>query len=74
MKRRSPVPAHLDFSKLRTYPLKSRKSKVSLKEFGKPHRGGITAFLRSLPDVLGARDLRAVIEAIIAARKKNRPV
>jgi hypothetical protein len=66
----------IDFSRIRTYPLKSRKSKVSIQEFGRPFHGRdrITPFLDSLPDILAARDLRAVIDAVVLARRRKRPV
>ena len=58
-----------DLSGLRTYPLKSRKSKVTTADFGRPSDRGTTVgrFLDSLPNVLAARDLRAVVGAIVAA-------
>jgi len=66
----------IDFSRIRTYPLKSRKSKVSIREFGRPlkRRGRITPFIKTLPDILAARDLRAVIDAVVLARRRKRPV
>jgi hypothetical protein len=66
----------IDFSGIRTYPLKDRKSKVSIKEFGQPSQGKnrITPFIDSLPNILAAKDLRAVIAAVVRARKKKRPV
>ncbi|HEY5648021.1 MAG TPA: hypothetical protein VLB09_07515 [Nitrospiria bacterium] len=64
----------IDFSKIRTYPLKSRKSKVSIKEFGTPTKAVVMPFINTLPDILGAKDLRAVIEAVATARNKKRPV
>lgn len=75
-RKNKPIPEPVDFSGVRTYPLKSRKSKVSIKEFGRPSRGGyrITPFIDSLPDILAARDLKAVIGAVVRAREKKRPV
>jgi len=66
----------IDFSGIRTYPLKSRKSKVSIKEFGRPLEGRdrITPFIDSLPDILAAKDLKAVIDAVVLAHKRKRPV
>jgi hypothetical protein len=66
----------IDFSGVRTYPLKSRKSKVSIQEFGRPYRGKdrITPFLDSLPDILAAKDFKAVIEAVVQSYRKKRPV
>ena len=66
----------IDFSRIRTYPLKSRKSKVSIKEFGRPHTGKnrITPFIDSLPDILAARDLKAIIKAVVKAYHRKRPI
>jgi hypothetical protein len=64
----------LDFSGLRTYPLASRKSKVSVRDFARPHRRGarFPEFLESLPRILGGHDLRAVIAAILRARVRQK--
>ena len=60
-----------DLSGVRTYPLTARKSKVSVQDFGLPSEQGssIGAFLRSLPNVLAAADLKAVVGAIVAAKR-----
>jgi hypothetical protein len=61
---------------LRTYPLASRKSKVSVRDFAKPlaRNASIAKFLDSLPDILAAQDLRAVLAAIHRARKERRAI
>jgi hypothetical protein len=61
---------------LKTYPLKKRHSKVRVSDFAKPWRRGdsFNRFYRSLPDMLGAKTLRSVAQAIAAARRKGRPV
>jgi hypothetical protein len=58
-----------DLSDVRTYPLKSRVSKTRTEDFGRPCQAGagIGAFVRSLPDILAAADLKAVVEAIVEA-------
>lgn len=65
-----------DLSRVRTYPLASRPSKVGIPQFARPHvRGsGLDGFLSSLPDILGAADLRAVVAAILEARRANRAI
>jgi hypothetical protein len=62
-----------DLSGVKTYPLKSRKSKVHASDFGRPHERGATIgrFLDSLPNVLAAADLKAVVAAIGAAKTHN---
>jgi deoxyhypusine synthase len=66
----------IDPSRIRTYSLKDRQSKVRLDEFAKPHRPGASYrdFFSSLPNILGARTLRDVAAAIAQARKDGRPV
>jgi Deoxyhypusine synthase len=62
-----------DLSGVKTYPLKSRKSKVNASDFGRPNESGATVgqFLDSLPNVLAAADLKAVVAAIGAAKTHN---
>jgi len=62
--------------KVKTYSLKNRRSKVSCADFARPLRkkASFVDFLRSLPDILKAKDLRQVVEAVIAARKGKRSV
>src|SRR3989440_10227508 len=61
---------------LRMYPLASRKSKVSSKDFGKPtsSNAGLAKFLDSLPRILAAENLRELLSAIQQARKSRRAV
>lgn len=62
-----------DLSDVRTYPLASRQSKAQAGDFGRPvERGGtFKDWFDSLPAILGARDVRRVVDAIVAARRKN---
>jgi deoxyhypusine synthase len=66
----------LDLSKVKTYRLADRKSKVNTEEFGRIWCKGssLRVFLDSLPDILAGRDLRKVISAISAAYADNRTV
>ncbi|WP_447985095.1 hypothetical protein [Nitrospira sp. Nam74] len=74
-KARPPV-LPIDVSKLKTYPLSRRHSKVQLSDFATPWRRGesFKAFLDTLPDMLGVKALRAVAHAIVKARRHDRPV
>jgi len=56
-----------------TYPLASRKSKVSVREFARPAatNSSLTKFLDSLPHILAADSLRQVLISIHAARKQG---
>jgi hypothetical protein len=65
----------LDFSGLKTVPIGERGGKVGLDHFAKPYRGGgVAGWLESLPHVLAADGLRAVIEAIEGAKASGKPV
>jgi len=68
--------AHLDFSKIKTYPLKKRKSKVRSSQFAQFCKKGasLERFLKSLPDILAVKSLKEVAQAIIRARRKSKPV
>ena len=61
---------------VRTYPLASRKSKVSTREFAKPPaaNSSLTKFMDSLPNILAAEELRHLLGAIHAARKQRRAI
>src|SRR5277367_4606900 len=66
----------LTFGAVHTYPLSSRKSKVSVRDFAKPATGNVslTKFLDSLPNFLAAQDLRRLLSAIHRARKQRAPI
>ncbi len=65
-----------DLAKIRTVPVLRRKNKVSADEFAKPpgKDHSFHAFVESLPDILVARDFRAVVDAIASAARKQRAV
>jgi hypothetical protein len=62
--------------RIRTYPLADRPSKVQAGDLGRPHvkGGGVAAFLEGLPALLGARGLRELALAMVAARAAAKPV
>jgi len=66
----------ITFGAVHTYPLASRKSKVSVREFAKPTgaNSSLTKFLDSLPKILAAEDLRQLLGAIHAARRQRRAI
>ena len=66
----------LNLSRLQTYPLRSRHSKVKVTDFSVPWRRGGTfrRFLASLPNILGVETLDAVVQAIVRARQRGKPV
>src|SRR6267378_3897385 len=59
-----------------TYPLASRRSKVSIRDFAKasPANRSLTKFLDSLPNILAAEDLRHLLTAIHSARKQHKAI
>ena len=61
---------------MRTVPVAVRPNKVSARDFAQPpgDDGSFRAFLHALPDVLVARDFRAVVSAIVAATGRSRAV
>jgi len=65
---------HIDPSRARTHTLASLSRKVSRDQFAKAVSAdaSLRAFLRSLPDVLAARDLLELARRIVAARRAGR--
>lgn len=69
-------PPKIDRSRVQTVPARRRPSKVKRSEEAAPHKPGASfrQFLDGLPDILGARDLRAVIDATARAARKKKTV
>ena len=65
-----------DLSAVRTVPVGLRPNKVDSSEFAHPPAGdrSFHAFLDALPDVLVARDFRAIVDAIVSAARNRRGV
>jgi len=61
---------------IRTYPLASRRSKVTLDDFARPPRRGarVRAFLDGLPRQLAGDTLRRLTADILRARARGRPI
>jgi len=66
----------IDLTKVKTIPLASRSNKVKLGDFAKVGEKGLSlaAFLDNLPSQLGANDFRAVVDAIVNAHQRAKPV
>ncbi len=61
--------------KIKDYPLESRPSKVSVDHFAQPlSEDSLSAFTASLPKLLGANDLRTLVEKIRKARETGRAI
>jgi hypothetical protein len=65
-----------DLSDVRTYPLESRKSKTHVEAFASPYHAaaGVPGLIGSLPSVLAGSDFKAVVAAILAARRAGAPI
>ena len=65
-----------DLSGVKTYPLKSRASKVTVDLFSRPHKkgGSVSEFLQKLPDILAAGKLKDLATAIVNARKNGKNI
>ena len=66
----------IDLTPLKTYSIADRKSKVSSGDLAKPWSKGdiFLSFLESLPDILAARQLREVIDALVSACREKKTV
>jgi hypothetical protein len=66
----------IDLSNIKTIPLNARKCKVCVSDFASlPKKGSsFKVFYDSLPDVLASRDFKYTVDAIVAAKKKNKMV
>lgn len=69
-------PREADLRRVKTIPIARRDNKVDPSLLAAPPASdrSFAAFLASLPDVLAARDLRAVIAGVAAARRAGRGV
>jgi hypothetical protein len=66
----------IDVSRIKTYSIKDRESKVRIDDFSRPHvkGGSFRDFIASLPNILASRHLKDVVAAVTQARKDDRPV
>ena len=66
----------IKINKIKTYSVLKRKSKVEAKSFARApvRKAAFSRFYTSLPDILKAADLRAVVNAVVKARRVGKPV
>jgi hypothetical protein len=67
----------IDLSKVKTISIRTRKSKVSPKDFARvldPAAATVGDFVESLPKILIANDLRSLVEDIRVSKKRKKPV
>lgn len=61
---------------IKTISLKERESKVSIKQFGRRYSRGesVAEFMEGLPQILGAHDLREVVDRIVQAKRAGKTI
>lgn len=65
----------MDFSRIKTFSIRKRKHKVTVTNLGsKPDGEAFADFYDSLPDVLGAADIKQAAQAIAQASLENREI
>lgn len=68
----------IDLAQISTYPLDSRHSKVTVKDFAHPlsneEARSASSLLNSLPNILAVQSLRAVVAAITHAKAKHKAI
>ncbi len=67
----------IDFDGIKTYSITTRDNKVNIRDhFARPLNSGIgfAEFFDRMPRLLGAESLRGVVDAVVNAREKGRPV
>jgi hypothetical protein len=72
----TPPRGPLSLDGVRTYPLRERKSKVTVEDFARPHVPGASfaSFLDSLPGILAVQSLRALAADVQRARALGKPI
>jgi hypothetical protein len=66
----------IELDKVRTYPLASRPSKVTVDDFAEPvtEQSSLGDYLASLPNILAVQNLRELAVRIHRARELNKPI
>src|SRR5438132_12573273 len=66
----------MELTGLKTVPIHARGGKVRVEHFAKPHSAGVGVqrLIDSLPAILAADSFRAVVDAIVEARKRQRAI
>ena len=66
----------INIKKVKTYSIKTRGSRVQIQDFAKKpvKKASFLAFYQSLPNILKAKDLGAIVDALVMARKARKPV
>jgi len=66
----------LDFTSLKTVPIRQRGGKVRLENFARPYRkgDGLASWLDGLPRLLAAEGWRALLQALEEAHGRSKPI
>ncbi|MEE4311241.1 MAG: hypothetical protein V2J62_05175 [candidate division KSB1 bacterium] len=66
----------IDLTGLKTYSIKNRSSKVDITAFSKPYdrKSKATGLWDAIPNVLIGKDLRELVNDIVAAKRNGKPV
>ena len=66
----------IDLDKVRTYPLASRPSKVTVKDFAKPvsEEASLRDYLDSLPKILAVQSMRELAQRMRRAKSLGKPI
>ncbi len=66
----------IDLNRVKTYPVQQRFSKVHREELARPFRRGdfFESFFHSLPNILAAKELRELVQHLLAAREQGKPI
>ncbi|MGA2327501.1 MAG: hypothetical protein ABSH05_14560 [Bryobacteraceae bacterium] len=66
----------LDFTALKTIPIRDRGGKVRIEDFARPYQkgAGLGGWLERLPRILAGEAFRAVVDAVVAARARGKPI
>jgi hypothetical protein len=67
----------IDLSRIRTISIAERKSMVTPRRFARvfdPKKESFSRFIASLPSILVGEELRTIVEDIVNARRKRKPV
>ncbi len=67
----------INLSRVKTIPIATRKSKVTTENFARlynPRKEPFSRFIESMPHILVADDLRRIVDNILMARRRAKPV
>ena len=72
-----PLYKQINLRSVKTIPIGRRKNKVRLRDFARvyePRKEKFSQFVRSLPNILAAGDLRSFVDEVVRAARRRKPV